>query len=131
MEVHDEEVLMSQFKSQLLGLIKEEVSNNVTIGLATVTSYNSDHNFVDARFQHPNGKEIELTNIPMKLAEGLSTPHISSGMSVVLLFPNGSTLTAIAIAIIDMNYRFDTKAKSRHKRKGSYIPNQISARGTF
>jgi len=122
---------MNQFKANLLSVVKEEINNNVTMGIATVTDFDLDHNFAEVRFQHPNGKEMELTEVPVRLAEGMSSPYISSGTSVVMVFPNGDLLTGFIIAIIDMNHRFNTKIKSRHKRKGSFIPNQISSRGDF
>lgn len=122
---------MSEVKQKVIQIVNDQVIQTPFSGSGIIMSYNQEANIADVMYQHPNGQEMVLERIPVRLSEGVSTPHLSSGTHVAMIFPDTNVFQAIIIAIIDFNHMNNTRAKMRHKRKGSYIPNQISTRGAF
>ena len=122
---------MSELKQRVIEMITEQIKQSALTGSGTVISYDQEMNFCDIMYSHPKGHDMVLEQVPVRLSEGLSTPHLNSGAQVSMIFPEGNIFQAFVVAIIDVNYMNSTRAKMRHKRKGSFVPDQISSRGDF
>ena len=98
--------------------------------IAKVISYDPQNNTAKIQYtQTKAGGIIEMDNVTVSLeARGTVGAGLIKGDSVFVTFMNGNSGLPIITKVVDSFYLTNTREKSKHDRKGSFLPDALCSR---
>jgi hypothetical protein len=95
---------------------------------AVVVGYNNYNNTANVRYLDPEGGgERELARVPIQIGSGgVHSAGPFPGDEVWVNFLGGSAMYPRIVALADEDYQEKTRAKLKHERQGSLVPNKIT-----
>lgn len=107
-------------------IVKPQSDNKFDNVIARVIDYDKTTNTAKIAFKNPKNVGImELENVPSFLHKGVVTPNLQPGDSVYVMFVNGSIMQPYITGVLEKGYVYNTRLKERHRRKGSYITDNV------
>lgn len=123
-------------------MLKEAIINNViepynraSTGAVLAQVYELDDvtNRAKITFKDPKGTGfIKLENVPIQIGNGgMHSAGPLVGDQVWVTFINNSPLLPKIVSLCDENYEVNTREKTRHLRKGAFLPDSICDRSDY
>lgn len=125
---------MSTLKDSIMeNIVKPHTNMSFGTVLAEVYNYDNITNRAKIAFKDPKGTGfIKLENVPIQLGSGgvhSAGPFV--GDHVWVSFMNNSPLYPKIVALADEAYQVNTREKTKHVRKGAFIPDSICERSDY
>lgn len=109
-------------------IVAPTLNNKISRVMGTIIEYSEINNTAKVGYTHQNsGGMIEVDNVMVSIeSPGIKGKVLSPGDEVMIEFINN--IVPVVMKVIDKNYKNNTRHKSKHTRKGSYLPDSFCER---
>lgn len=107
-----------------------ELKNKITSVKGIVYEYDKETNTAKIGYTSPrSGGMIEMKNVHVAIeSQGIKGASLKPDDEVLITFVDSEGTLPIVTKLLDRHYSYDTKAKSKHDRKGAFLPDILCTR---